>query len=119
MDEPIELFKAIFADGSYEVVDQMGLKKTVLNEKVYEVGRSKPITVMDNDSGKKTTKLMEITSVCLRMVLGVPTIVVSAKPKGTNLPSYPLWYRPDLQHSRWHADADALYGFTILETGDL
>jgi len=119
MDEPLEFFKAVFVEGNRDTFDMKGLRKTVPIEKVYEVGHTKPILVMDKDTGEKSSKIMEITSVCLMKVLGVATIVISARPQGTDLPAYPLWYRPDLQNVRLHSDADALYGFTILDFGDL
>jgi len=116
----LEFFKVVFEEGSYDVLDQKTrLRKTIPLERVYEVGKEKPITVLDKDGGRKLTKSMTITSIQWMKVNGAPCIVISAKPSDLDVPSYPLWYRPDVHNAKLHVDANMLYGFTILDFGDL
>lgn len=116
----MEFFKVVFTEGNYDVKDQKsGLRKTVPLEKVFEVGKPKPITVLNTETDERITKFMVVTSIQFTKVNGAPCIVISAKPKDTDDPSYPLWFRLDVHNAKLHVDANMLYGFTILDFGDL
>ena len=116
----MEFFKVVFEEGSRDIIDQnTKLRKTIPIERVFEVNKEKPITVLDKDRGERIIKYMTVTSIQWTRVNGAPCIVISAKPSDMDVPSYPLWFRPDVHNAKLHVDANMLYGFTILDLGDL